>query len=248
MDVRVGLLSCLVVVGAAAAPARAGEGAAGFARGTVDRARRAVSFGPFVGAGVAGASGAGDSFDVLVTFGLGLVLFKIPVVPTAKEVEALIAGRVKARVAERVKAMVTAGQPAPDEQELARIGAEILAEVKDEILRRRPYAGRTLERPRLAVALEGGYGLVADRQRLGLTIGVGVSRVTVGPTLAVGFTDGFGDADLLHLGGELGVHLTPRPRARSHVIDVYLRVETDVAGDESSTRVDLGARALLDLI
>lgn len=242
------LLLALAATAGEAREARAEEGTPGtFVSGTIDRGRRAVSFGPFVGVGVGGFTGDGGELDVPLRFGIGLVLFKIPVAPSPKEVQAMVEERVKARLKERVKQMVTAGAPAPDEQELARMAAEILSEVKAEVLNREAYRGKKWEKPKLSLAVEGAYGLAADGQQLGLTAGIGISRFTIGPTIAASFTDGFGDALAMVMGGELAMHLTPRPRARSHVLTLFLRADTAVAGD-GATRIEGGVRMLLDLI
>lgn len=246
-------ISAVVAAGALAGGPRAAHAdepsLGGFAAGAADRARRAVSFGPTIGAGIAYRTDV-DTVEAPLSFGLGLVVFAIPVVPSPAAIEEMIKTRVKARVKARLEAMVVAGQPAPDEQEVARIAAEVLTEVKAEILGQRRYQGRTLERPRLAVGLEGSHGLRNGARRLRATIGLGVSKVTVGPTLAMTFAPStFTDVTGLTLGGEVAAHLTPRPRPRSHVIDVFLRVDAGVVGDgPASYELGLGARLLLDLI
>lgn len=216
----------------------------GFVGGAADRARRALSFGPIVGAGLGYAWRPG-TVEVPITFGVGAVLFAIPVAPGPAAIEAMIVDRTKARLADRVKARVATGQPLPDADELVRMEAEVLAEVKDEILGQRAYVGRTLERPRLAVAVEGAYLPRADAWQLRATVGVGIKKATLGPSI----TGTFGGDRGLYLGGELAVHLTPWPRPRSHVIDVFLRVDlgvTDATAD--AHQVGLGARLLLDLL
>ena len=247
MLVRAGLVLSIATLALAGsvAPARAEEPTARqFAAGVADRARRALSLGPLVGAGLAYAP-TPEALEVPITFGLGVTLFKIPVAPGPTEIKEMITSRLRARVTARVKEMVAAGRPPPDEQELARIGAEILAGVRAEVLGQRPYPGRTLERPRFSLALEGAYLPRAGAWQARATFGIGIKVLTIGPTIA-GY---FGDARGLYLGGELAAHLTPRPRPRSHVIDVFLRVDGGVtSATEEAHQVGLGLRLLLDLI
>ncbi len=232
----------LGLLGLVSSAAHAEEPASGaqFARGVADRARRAISIGPMVGAGFAYAPST-EHLDVPVTFGLGLVLFDIPVAPGPRAIEEMVKTRVKAKVT----AAITSGAPAPDPQALARLAAEVLAEVKAEVLGQRPYTGRTLERPRLSLALEGAYQPRASAWQVRATFGYGISRVTIGPTIARNFAGANG----LYLGGELAAHLTPRPGPRSHVVDVFLRADFGVTSNaDGAHQVGAGLRLLLDLI
>jgi hypothetical protein len=205
------------------------------------RARRAIALGPSAGIGGAYAPSPGET-DAAVTFGLALRMFKVPVIPDVQE---MITEKVKARTTERVRQMIANGAPPPDEAELARIGMEILEEVKAEVLGERPRPGRLLEKPRLAITLEGARFLRADAWQVRGTIALGVWKFTVGPVIG-GL---IGDADGLMLGGEIAVHLTPWKGPRSPVIDVYGRYEVGVTDQVSEgDLVTIGTRFLLDLI
>src|SRR5262245_50236240 len=92
--------------------------------GVVSRTRRAIAFGPTVGASIVYApspsSGDGD-----VCFGLELNTFKVPIVPTIETVKELIQERFKARIKERLIHLQR-----PDEQ-LIR---QVYEDVKNEVL------------------------------------------------------------------------------------------------------------------
>jgi hypothetical protein len=215
-------------------------------RGTVNRARRAVAFGPSVGAlPLLATAGADDTgFDVALTFGLGLYLFAIPVVPSVELIQDVVRARVEAKLRERLQAALARGEK-PTEEELAAWGREIYQGVKAEVLGRMNARARTVERPRLALDLEGQYLLGAGYWETRLTLGLGVKRLTIGPTAALRLWDATGFA----LGGEVACRLLPGRRPRSPVIDLFLRMDFEVAdraarGDEAA----LGLRLLLDLV
>jgi hypothetical protein len=199
--------------------------------GTVDRARRAVAFGPTVGGAIVYAPTPGDA-DFPLSFGVALVLFKVPVVPGPALIQEVVVSRLKARIGARTDL---------DEAELAEIAREVKAEVLGEMSVR----PKTFEKPRLAIALEGAFLPRGDAWQARLTVGVGLSMVTIGPTIA----GSFGDANGLHLGGELAVHLMHKKSARAPVFDLFLRGDlgvTDATTDAST--IGVGARVMLDLI
>ncbi len=243
---RAGLvLSILVATLVAVAPAHAQTPTARqFAEGAVSRARRSIAIGPLVGAGIAYAPSPGD-VDVPLSFGLGAAWFKVKVVPSPSMIQAMIIERSKDKVAERVEGMIARGEPAPDSEELARIGREVLDEVKAEILGYHQVRGKTLERPRLTVALEGTYLPRAGGGQVRATIGIGINRFTIGPTLAGHFAGPNG----LYVGGEVAVHLTPRQGPRPPVIDLYVRYDYGAtSGTKGADQLGLGMRVMLDLI
>lgn len=240
------VLVVLIALAAAAGPARADDGDAAFrfVSGAAQRARRAIALGPAAGIGGAYETSASEA-DAPISFGLALRLFKVRVVPTPAEIQAMIEQRVKARTAERLKAMAVHGQPPPDAAELERIGREIFQEVKAEILGEQGRPARTLEKPRLAVTLEGARLLRADAWQVRAVAALGIWKVTLGPAI----TGHLGAADGLLLGGELGVHLTPWKGVRSPVVDLYLRAELGVTDAVSEADlITLGTRFVLDLI
>jgi hypothetical protein len=211
--------------------------------GAVARTRRKIAIGPQVGVGGSFTPGSSD-LDVPITFGIGLRLFKIPVIPTASEIQSIILHTVKKRLAVRVEDMISRGEPPPSASELEAIAKEIKAELEDRYLGKRPR-GRTLEKPQLAVTLEEVHLPSAGAWMTRLTIGLPVSKVTIGPSI----TGSLGDIKGLYLGGELALHLTPKRGPRSPVIDIFLRGDWGATGGaRDHDLLALGLRVMLDLI
>lgn len=230
---------CLLSSSAAAQPAPRE-----LSRQAIFRARRAFAIGPTVG--LAGALALGDDGggDGLVTFGLALRAFEIGV-PTAARVRALVEERVKAKVAEHIQTALAEGRAEPTDAELRAYAKQILVEVRDQIVADFYAPPRVLEPPRFAADLEVARLFDGEAWQLRAGAGIGVSVVTVGPTIALLFGGDVG----LALGAELAVHLLPGDGPRSLVIDLYLRgdfpvIDRDVRADV----VSLGARLLVDLL
>lgn len=246
---RVALVLGIAAVVAAAGPAQADyadEAAAArkVAVGTLDRTRRAIAIGPHVG-GLGGASLDGDAVSG-VSFGLALYTFDIP---SALDLQELVAARVRARVQARVKEIVAAGGAPPTPAELATMAREVAAEVVAEVSG--PIHRRTLETPRFGLTLEGlvyhGNGFEPAGGGFGARVGVskGVKKVSVGLSATV--VRAGGDTRAL-LGAEVGVRLTPIGLARTPVAELYVR--GDVGFDEGDHPVMIvgGGRLLLDLL
>ena len=259
-------LACLVVVTALAAPASAQptvEGAVEvganidaivadvfarvnvpqiekIARGTVRRARRAIAIGPTVGAWGAYAPSP-ELSEQAVTFGLGLEVFKVPVLPTLGNFKAILEERIKAKIKERITTNAV-----PPREELDRMAAEIFEEAKAEILGERDVRGKTFERPRFTIGLEANRLFEAEAWLARARIGIGISRVTLAASAAVAFTD---PDTTVFLGPELVVHALLSKSPRSPVIDVFVRGDFEVTDRETnSDHVTAGARFLLDVL
>lgn len=246
MRIRAGSVALVVTLSALlSAPAFADTpSATQIVKGTFNRARRAVAVGPAVGLGLGYATSAGE-MDTAVTFGLAFEYFKIPIVPTPEKIRAIIEERVKAKVKEIAKQRLLEGKPLPGPEDLERIGREIFEEVKAEVLGELSVRPKVLEKPRLAFVVEGAYFTTSEAWQLRTTVGVGISKVTIGPTLAVHL----GDANGVLVGGELALHLLPKKSPRSPVIDLFLRADLGVTdGTAEADQVTLGARFLLDII
>lgn len=219
-----------------------------FVRGGVSRARRAVAIGPTVGAGFAYAPEPDES-GVPISFGLGFRLFKVPVVPDPQMIRELIQDRVKAKLKERAKQMILEGRPPPTDAELVQWAREFFEEVKAEVLGTLSTRAKTMEKPRLAIDLELARVIATDQGAwlLRTGAGVGIWKLTIGPTLAWSFVEGDGDG--LFVGGELAVRFLPGKGPRSLVIDVFLRADFGVTENvDDVTFVGAGARALVDII
>lgn len=237
------LLLSALTVGEGVASAKEESIAAGLVRGSVNRARRSVAFGPSVGLTPTYAT-ADTGFDTALTFGLGIYLFKIPIVPGIDEIKEIVQERVKAKVQERLKDALLRGEK-PTEDDLARWGREIYEEVKADLLGRMNVRSKTFEKPRFALDLEGQYLFGNDWWETRMTFGFGVKSITFGPTLALRMWDSTG----LALGGELALRALPSKSPRSPVIDVFVRMDFELLdrtdrGDELS----FGLRFLLDVI
>jgi hypothetical protein len=218
----------VVVTLAAERPARAdaGELVKSSTRAAVQRTRRSLALGPTVG--VAGAYVIGpDQADAPVTFGIAFRKFHIPWLPERDDVKKMIIDR--AKEGGDLTDMVT------------DVGGQLLGEVTG----RRPRPPKTLEKPKLAITVEGARLLDSGDWQVRAAVGFGISKVTLGPALS----GHIGDVDGLLIGGELAMHLTPWKGVRSPVVDVYLRGELGVTNQvEDVDIVSLGTRFLYDLI
>jgi hypothetical protein len=173
----------------------------------------------------------------VISFGLELNLFRVPVMPSTDTLRELIQERFKARLKERLMHLEK-----PDEQMVRQVYEDVKAEVLGE-LNVRPHL---FEDPRLSLGLDASYLSRAEAWQIRGILGVGISKVTVGPTI-VGFT-GNGVTDLM-LGGEMAIHLLPMDSARSPVIDVFLRLEVPVIEtDRDATQIGIGVRLQLDVV
>lgn len=211
--------------------------------GAVARTRRKIAFGPMIGVGGAFTPGSNE-LDLPISFGIGLYLFKIPILPTPADLQQIILQKMKQRVADTIEDMAARGEPPPTAEEAASIAEEVLVQLRDEYLGRR-HRDRTLEKPQLAIAIEEVRLPSAGAWMTRLTAGFGISKVTIGPSI----TGSLGDVRGLYLGGELAVHLTPRAGPRSPVIDVFFRADWGVTGGAREADLyALGARVMLDLI
>ena len=212
------------------------------ARGTVRRARRAIAIGPTVGGWFAYAPGP-EATEQAVSFGIGLEVFKIPIMPGVETFKALVQERLKAKVRQQIADRFKGVPPEP--LEIERIVGEAFEEAKAEILGEKDIRSKTLERPRFSVGLEANRLFESELWMTRLRLGVGVWKLTVGGSLAAGF----GDDTLVFVGPELSMHLLLAKGARSPVVDVFVRgdfaaTHRDLDGDH----VSVGARFLLDLI
>jgi hypothetical protein len=220
------------------------------ARGTFDRARRAISIGPTIGLWGTGLVDTGD-LDAALTFGLGIETFRVPVVPSTETVKALIVERVKAQAKDRI-AQAFQGRP-PDPVQLDAIVAQVYAEVRDELLGVRNVRAKTIERPRLTFALEANRVFGAERWLGRTRVGVGVWKVTLAASLAVGRVCRGATCDdgvKVFAGPEVVLHLLMSKNPRASVVDAFVRfdVQTNGRGGETYDQLVLGARYLLDVL
>jgi hypothetical protein len=201
--------------------------------GVLDRTRRGIAIGPHAG-GYVGTSLDPSQAVGGVTFGLALYTFELP---TVFDLQELIQERVKIAAQNEAKRIIAeGGQP-----DMEAIGRKLYEDIKAEIMGEE-IKPRTLERPKRGVILEGviqttpvnGYGA-----RLSVT--QGLKLVSLG--LAVTYLRSNG-SNLVYLGPDVSLRLTPIGRSRTPVFDLYVRADY---GFGDPFLITLGGRALLDL-
>lgn len=220
------------------------------ARGTLRRARRAISIGPTVGVWSAAFLDPGE-LDAALTFGIGLETFKVPVLPSVETLKTLIAERMKAQLKDRIKAAFQ-GKPV-DPIALDTMAAQIYQEVRDEVLGLENVRAKTMERPQYTIGFEANRLFGAERWLGRTRVGIGVWKLTVGLSAAVGRVCRGGTCDdgiKAFVGPELVAHFLTSKNPRASVVDVFARADFQASGRgvETYDQLVLGARFLLDLI
>jgi hypothetical protein len=212
------------------------------ALGTLRRARRSVSIGPTIGAWIAAVPSPGE-YEQAITFGVGLEMFKIPVMPGPETLKALVVERAKAKLKQQLLARFR-GDPT-DPIALEQFAREIWQEAINEVLGLENVRPRTMERPKLTVALEVNRLMRAEAWMPRLRLGVGVWKLTVGGS----FGPAFGDSTGIFVGPEVVAHFLTSKQPRASVVDVFLRADFEVRHREANTdHLVLGARFLLDVL
>jgi len=206
------------------------------AKGTLKRARRAVSVGPTVGAFAGYFPGAEES-DYALSFGIGVEVFKIPILPTPETIKTIAKDRAKARLKEK---LATGG--AFDAQALAR---EIWDDVVKEVLGMENIAGKTMEKPRFTVGLEANRLLDSEVWMTRFRAGLGISKLTLAASSAVAFTD---PKTSVYAGLELVAHFLTSKKPRASVVDVFFRADFELRNDADLNFYVLGVRYLLDAL
>jgi hypothetical protein len=207
------------------------------AKGTLKRARRAISIGPTVGAWAGYLADPGET-ETAITFGLGLEVFKIPVLPTPENIKQIAIERAKAKIK-------AGGIPAAGAGE--QFVQEVWDDVVKEILGMEDIRGKTMERPRLSLGLEANRYLDAEAWATRLRLGIGISRVTLAGSFTVAFTD---PKTSVFTGVELVTHFLLSKGPRASVVDIFVRGDFEVRNRDLAN-VDtyvLGTRFLLDAL
>jgi hypothetical protein len=210
------------------------------AKGTFKRARRAISIGPTIGV-YGGIFPDADQTDAAITFGLGVEMFKIPILPSMELIKEIAVKRAK----ERLRDALTANPNAGDAEQLAR---QIWDDVVKEVLGMENIRGRTMEKPKFSLGLEANRLLDAETWGVRLRGGIGISRVT----LAASFSTLFADPDaLVYVGPEIVAHFLLSKAPRASVVDVFVRADFEVANRGGAVSFDMyaaGVRFLLDAL
>ena len=202
----------------------------------VRRARRSVSIGPTVGA-FAGYFPDAEQSDYAITFGIGVELFKVPVLPTPERLKQLALERAKKRLKEQP-------QQIGDVEALTKqVWDDVLAEVGE----MENYRARTLEPPKLSIALEGNRLFDSEVWFVRLRGGVGISKITLAASLSAAFTD---PDTSFYAGAEVVLHAMMSKNPRSSVVDIFARGDFELANrDVANTDFFvLGVRYLLDVL
>lgn len=219
------------------------------ARGTFRRARRALSIGPTVGLWTAAIIGPGD-IDAALTIGVGFETFEVPVLPSMETIQDLIVERVKAQMKQRIVDTFKGRQPEPPE--LDALVKQVYEEVRNEILGLANVRPKTFERPQFTVGFEANRLFGADRWLGRTRVGIGVWKVTLGLSAAVGRVCRGGTCDSgvkAFIGPEIVLHALPSQQPRASVIDAFVRADFQANGRgvETYDQLVLGARYLLDV-
>lgn len=238
------LLAASAVLGVAA-PAFADDRARMvelYARGALERARRGFALGPTVGvSGLYGIDPADG--EAAVTFGLGIYKFKVPVGPDIDALKESLKARLEARIKTEAKARVEAGLQPPTQQEIEGWAKEALVALEAEVFGQR-LNPKLIEKPSFALDLEGAYLGSSGEWHLRATAGIGLSKITIGPTIAGQIS---GDS-VLYVGPQVDLRLLPGKGPRSPVIDLFLRLDFAVSDRSRADVFTGGARILLDII
>ena len=222
----------------------------GIARGTFNRARRAISIGPTAGLWTAAFIEPGE-VDAALTFGIGLETFKVPVFPDMQTIKALINERVKAQLKDRLKAAFKGQTVEP--MDLDRMAVEVYTEVRDEILGKKNVRAKTMERPGYTIGFEANRVFGAERWLGRTRVGVGVWKVSLVLSAMFGRVCRGGECDDKikgWIGPEVVAHFLVSKKPRASVVDVFLRFDIQATGRVDTSTYDqavLGVRYLLDV-
>ena len=219
------------------------------ARGAFRRARRALSIGPTVGLWTAAIIDPGD-LDAALTIGIGFETFDVPVLPTMETLQDLIVERVKAQMKQRIVDTFQGRRPEP--LELDAFVKQVYQDVRNEVLGLENVRPKTFERPKLTVGFEANRLFGADRWLGRTRVGIGVWKVTLALSAAVGRVCRGGTCDdgvKAFIGPEIVLHALTSNQPRASVIDAFVRADFQANGRgvETYDQVVLGARYLLDI-
>lgn len=216
----------------------AGDLANQLASGVVNRFRRGVAIGPFVG-GVAGGTVSGGKGSVFgISYGIGLYTMRQP---SILDLATLVRERLKERVQSRLKDLIASrGSLPPDLGAIVReVAEDVYREVFGELNQR-----KLLSKPGFGAVLEGVSRIEpgGTQFRFGLSYGIGPVSVGAGTGIQIASGEVSGLAGL-----ELSLRLTPWGNLRTPVIDVHSRFDVGFAGDRSRTLI-AGTRFLIDVL
>lgn len=204
------------------------------AKGTFKRARRAISIGPTVGA-FAGYLPDAERSDFAITFGLGIEIFKVPVLPGSELIKDIAIKRAKERLR----------SANPQAANLDQLAQQIWDDTVKEVIGMENIRGRRLEKPRATVALEVNRLLDSEVWMTRFRAGLGISKLTLAGTAAIAFTD---PETSIYTGLELVLHVMMSKHPRSSVADVFVRADFEVRHRDLANAdfYGIGVRYLID--
>ncbi len=216
------------------------------ARGALRRARRAIAFGPTVGAW-GGLVPGQDQGESAITFGLGIETFKVPVLPEIDTLQEFVVERAKAKMKEQV--VVRFQGRIPDPVSAQQFAQEVWEEAVKEVLDLENVRPKTMERPAVNFAIEVNRQFKIDAWTPRLRFGIGVGMVTLGASVGIPLgTDGYAKTPV-YLGLEVVTHFLTSDQPRSSVVDVFMRADFEMRNRGTNTdQIVIGARYLFDLI
>jgi hypothetical protein len=221
------------------------------AKGTVNRARRAVAIGPSIGVWGASFITPGET-DLALSVGLAFQTFKVPIAPDPATIKALVVARLKTMAKDRIKAAFQGRALDPISAE--QVVREVYEDVRKEILGLANTRAKTLERPGYTIAFEADRRFGAERWLGRTRVGVGVWKLSLSLSASFGKAcrgDGCDDRIRGFIGPELTLHVIPKKNPRANVVDVFLRADFQATGRADTTTYDqlaFGLRYQIDVI
>jgi hypothetical protein len=213
-----------------------------FGKRALNRTRRSLSLGPYVGVSPGFGTENDGEFALDLEFGLALLRYDIPVIPSASRIKDIIVGVVKDRLKDQVKAALSRGEN-PTDADIKEWGREIRDRVVDEfLLKLRP---KKLEDPsfQLRAGIDRLFGEDAWNLRAG--VGIGIGPVYFNGGVGVSLADSA--EGLAYLG--LSIPILLSDGLRSPVVEPFVRFDAFTGEDEGlSDQILFGARFMLDVI
>lgn len=212
------------------------------AKRALDRARRALVLGPQIGVAPTYTFDGDSGFRT--SFGLSLLYFDIPIIPTVESLKSILLGQAVDQFRLELEAMVAEGRGSTEEEKAA-LAQKVWQEVLEEFnLKHKP---KRFEKPKLAartsarrLSSEG-----ASAWEIGLTLGIGIGPLYFSGGESVQVNNGSG----LNTDFELALPMTLTKGLRSPTVEFFLRVSlANTKRDERPDRAMLGARIMLDII
>ncbi len=210
----------------------------GIGMNALERARRSIAIGPFIG--LHGVRGPGNDMDGAISFGIGLSRFDVPIIPDRSEIESILKDRFKALFIQKFNEALQ-GDVNGRGIDPKQIAKQAWNDVLSAYLKGRKH--QMLEKPGLRLHAEATKLFVQDAWQGRITASIGI-----GP-IALGFSGGgeFGDANFAFVGIEATKPLV-FGEARTPVLELFGRLDRGFGEGHNDLDASLGARFLLDIL